>query len=124
MTVAMAVVFFGSGGFAAGWKWRIGFLLWLSLAAVAVASAVLVLRHGAWPMVPPAMPWLALAGAWWAFVPRATLPRNRVRRQTIRLHLRLHPGRGHATAVELHRHWGRLGLRKEGDVRQAVPVAE
>ena len=50
---------------------------------------------------------LAALAAKWAFWPQSTLPRNRVRRQMIRLHLRLHPGRGHATAVELHRHWSR-----------------
>jgi type IV secretion system protein VirD4 len=49
----------------------------------------------------------------WAFIPQSTLPRNRVRRQMIRLHLRLHPGRGHATAVELHRHWGRLASARK-----------
>ena len=43
----------------------------------------------------------------WAFWPRAELPRNRVRHQRIRLYLRLHPGRGHATWWELHRQWGR-----------------
>jgi hypothetical protein len=45
--------------------------------------------------------------AWWAFWPRAELPRNRVRHQRIRLYLRLHPGRGHATWWELHRQWSR-----------------
>ena len=49
----------------------------------------------------------------WAFIPRSALPRNRVRHQMIRLHLRLHPGRGHATAVELHRHWGRLASARK-----------
>ena len=49
----------------------------------------------------------------WAFIPRSALPRNRVRYQMIRLHLRLHPGRGHATAVELHRHWGRLASARK-----------
>jgi hypothetical protein len=43
----------------------------------------------------------------WAFIPRRELPRNRVRHQRLRLHLYLHPGRGHATLWELHRHWGR-----------------
>jgi len=53
---------------------------------------------------------LLIAGfyaAKWAFIPRAELPRNRVRHQRIRLYLRLHPGRGHATWWELHRQWGR-----------------
>ena len=50
-----------------------------------------------------------LVGVWkclkWAFWPRHTLPRHRVRHQRIRLYLRLHPGRGHATVFELWRHW-------------------
>jgi hypothetical protein len=41
----------------------------------------------------------------WAFWPRHELPRHRVRHQRIRLFLRLHPGRGHATLAELYRHW-------------------
>jgi hypothetical protein len=48
-----------------------------------------------------------LRAATWAFVPRHTLPRNRIRHMKLRLFLRLHPGPGHATAAELHRHWGR-----------------
>jgi hypothetical protein len=42
----------------------------------------------------------------WAFLPDWRLPRNRVRHLRIRLRLRLHPGRGHATLIEL---WWRLG---------------
>lgn len=38
---------------------------------------------------------------------RATLPRNRVQRQNVRLHLRVRPGHGMATVTELHRHWSR-----------------
>ena len=41
----------------------------------------------------------------WAFWPRHELPRHRVRHQRIRLYLRLHPGRGHATLFELWKHW-------------------
>jgi len=52
----------------------------------------------------------------WAFVPRSELPRNRVRHQRIRLYLRLHPGRGHATWWELHRQWSRTAAYKR--VRQ------
>ena len=47
--------------------------------------------------------WLA-KWAWW---PSRKLPGNRLRRQRIRLHLRLHPGRGHATVLELFWHWSR-----------------
>ena len=55
---------------------------------------------------------LAFRAAKWAFWPRSSLPRNRVRHQRIRLYLRLHPGRGHATWWELHRHWGRRACYK------------
>jgi hypothetical protein len=41
----------------------------------------------------------------WAVWPRHELPRHRVRHMRIRLYLRLHPGRGHATLFELWRHW-------------------
>lgn len=50
---------------------------------------------------------LAFHAVKWAFWPRSSLPRNRIRHQRIRLFLHLHPGRGHATLWELHRHWGR-----------------
>jgi hypothetical protein len=43
-----------------------------------------------------------------ALIPRAELPRNRVRHHRLRLKLRLHPGRGHATAFALWLRWGRL----------------
>ncbi len=44
----------------------------------------------------------------WCFGPHSRLPRFRVRYLRLRLHLRLHPGRGHATAFELWMRWGRL----------------
>jgi type IV secretion system protein VirD4 len=43
----------------------------------------------------------------WAWWPSSRLPRHRVRHHRYRLHLRLHPGRGHATVVELWARWGR-----------------
>ena len=53
---------------------------------------------------------LALAAvAKWAFTPGCHLPRHRVRHTRLRLHLRLHPGRGYATCAELWLRWGRLG---------------
>ena len=48
------------------------------------------------------------AFARWAFIPRDTVPRHRVRIMRLRLRLHLHPGRGHATAFELWLRWGRL----------------
>jgi hypothetical protein len=52
---------------------------------------------------------LAVAAALkWAFWPRRNLPVNRVRHIRIRLHLRLHPCRGFASAFECWLRWGRL----------------
>jgi type IV secretion system protein VirD4 len=49
----------------------------------------------------------------WAFWPADRLPRNRVRNLRLRLHLRLHPGRGHATVIELWLKWSRLASYRE-----------
>jgi type IV secretory pathway TraG/TraD family ATPase VirD4 len=43
----------------------------------------------------------------WAWVPSRHLAHHRIRHQRVRLHLRLHPGRGHATVLELWVRWGR-----------------
>src|SRR5215472_13303561 len=51
---------------------------------------------------------LGLAFLRWCFVPSSRLPRYRIRHLRLRLHLRLHPGRGHATMVELWLRWGRF----------------
>jgi hypothetical protein len=52
---------------------------------------------------------LTVAGAAkWAFWPSRDLPVNRVRHTRIRLRLRLHPGRGFASAFECWWRWGRL----------------
>ncbi len=48
------------------------------------------------------------AAAKWAFWPSRDLPVNRVRHTRIRLRLRLHPGRGFASAFECWLRWGRL----------------
>jgi hypothetical protein len=48
------------------------------------------------------------ATAKWAFWPSRDLPVNRVRHTRIRLRLRLHPGRGFASAFECWWRWGRL----------------
>ena len=43
----------------------------------------------------------------------------------IRLRLRLHPGRGHASAFELWLRWGRLAaFRRSGRARRSVPAWE
>jgi hypothetical protein len=44
----------------------------------------------------------------WAWWPSRDLPVNRVRHTRIRLRLRLHPGRGFASAFECWWRWGRL----------------
>jgi type IV secretory pathway TraG/TraD family ATPase VirD4 len=66
---------------------------------------------------------LVLAAGWkWAFWPGRSLPRHRVRHMRIRLHLRLHPGRGFATTWELWLRWGRLAaLRRSGRIRRSLP---
>jgi type IV secretory pathway TraG/TraD family ATPase VirD4 len=51
---------------------------------------------------------LVLAAARWCWAPHSHLPLFRVRIMRLRLYLRLHPGRGHASAVELWLRWGRF----------------
>jgi hypothetical protein len=57
----------------------------------------------------------------WAWVPTGRLPRHRVRHHRLRLRLRLHPGRGHATLFELWLRWGRLSaFRHSGRTRGSL----
>ena len=66
---------------------------------------------------------LVLAGLRWALLPHGRLPRFRVRYMRIRLRLRLHPGRGHATAGELWLRWGRLAaFRRSARSRWSLPA--
>ncbi len=59
----------------------------------------------------------------WAFIPPRYLPGNRARHLRIRLHLRLHPGKGFAHALSLHLRWGRLAaLRRSGRIRRSLPL--
>jgi type IV secretion system protein VirD4 len=59
----------------------------------------------------------------WAFLPTRHLPGNRVRHLRTRLHLRLHPGKGFATAFSLWLRWGRLAaLRRSRRIRQSLPL--
>ena len=123
--ILMGIVFAGACGVVAGCKWGPGWLGWLSFLALAAAGAVLVLRHGALLLIPPVLLLLLAVFAKWALIPRDDLPRNRVRRQNIRLHLRLHPGPGLATTYELHRHWGLLAsARKARYARPNLTRAE
>jgi type IV secretion system protein VirD4 len=65
---------------------------------------------------------LAAVGSW-AILPARYLPSNRVRHLRLRLHLRLHPGKGFATAFGLHLRWGRLAaLRRSGRIRRSLPL--
>ena len=82
-----------------------GLAMFLGLIAVLLAFALLF--------------WFA-KWAWW---PSRTLPGNRLRHQRIRLHLRLHPGRGHATVAELFWHWSRFASwRLSGKTRSSLPA--
>jgi hypothetical protein len=75
-------------------------VVWLAVKApLALAALVVVLLLGRFAM--------------WAFLPATKIPRNRVRHMRMRLHLRLHPGRGHATVIELWLRWSRLASYRE-----------
>jgi type IV secretion system protein VirD4 len=66
---------------------------------------------------------LVLVAVRGAFVPARRLPGHRVRHQHIRLRSRLHPGRGHATALELWLRWGRFAaFRRSRSTRPSLPV--
>jgi type IV secretion system protein VirD4 len=59
----------------------------------------------------------------WAFLPARYLPGNRARHLRLRLHLRLHPGKGFAHAVSLHLRWSRLAaLRRSSRIRRSLPL--
>ena len=88
----------------------------LALLVAAILAAVIGLGQLAWLLAAAALVLGLFWAAKWALWPRSSLPRNRIRHQRIRLSLRLHPGRGHATWWELHRHWGRRACYKR--VRQ------
>ena len=58
----------------------------------------------------------------WAFLPARHLPGNRARHLRIRLHLRLHPGKGFAHLFSLWLRWSRFAvLRRSGQIRPALP---
>jgi type IV secretion system protein VirD4 len=67
---------------------------------------------------------IVLAAAFaWAFLPARYLPGNRARHLRIRLHLRLHPGKGFAHVVSLWLRWGRFAaLRRSARIRAALPL--
>jgi type IV secretory pathway TraG/TraD family ATPase VirD4 len=64
---------------------------------------------------------LVLAMLRWCLGPHSRLPRFRVRYLRLRLHLRLHPGRGHASVFELWLRWGRLAaFRRSRRIRPSL----
>jgi type IV secretory pathway TraG/TraD family ATPase VirD4 len=66
---------------------------------------------------------LILAALRWCFGPHGRLPRFRVRWMRLRLHLRLHPGRGHASVFELWLRWGRFAaFRRSARSRRSLPA--
>ena len=65
---------------------------------------------------------IVVAFAAWAFLPARHLPGNRARHLRIRLHLRLHPGKGFAHIFSLWLRWSRFAvLRRSGQIRPALP---
>jgi type IV secretion system protein VirD4 len=64
----------------------------------------------------------------WAFlpfVPWRRLPRNRVRHLRLRVHLRLHPGAGQATVLELWLRWSRFAVfRRSGRARRSLTLLQ
>ena len=59
----------------------------------------------------------------WAFLPARYLPGNCARHLRIRLHLRLHPGKGFAHLFSLWLRWGRLAaLRRSSQIRSSLPM--
>jgi type IV secretion system protein VirD4 len=65
---------------------------------------------------------IVAAFAAWAFLPARHLPGNRARHLRIRLHLRLHPGKGFAHLFSLWLRWSRFAvLRRSGQIRPALP---
>jgi type IV secretion system protein VirD4 len=59
----------------------------------------------------------------WAFLPARHLPGNRARHLRLRLHLRLHPGKGFALAFSLWLRWSRLAaVRRSGRIRRSLPL--
>ena len=63
---------------------------------------------------------LVLIAVKWAFLHDRRLPRHRVRYLRIRLRLRLHPDKGHATVAELWWRWGRLAALRHASPYPSV----
>ena len=66
---------------------------------------------------------IVAAFASWALLPARYLPGNRARYLRVRLHLRLHPGKGFAHVFSLWLRWGRLAaLRRSARIRPSLPL--
>jgi type IV secretory pathway TraG/TraD family ATPase VirD4 len=66
---------------------------------------------------------LFAAGGTWAFLPGRYLPGNRARYLRLRLHMRLHPGKGFSTVFGLWLRWGRFAaLRRSGRIRRSLTL--
>ncbi len=64
---------------------------------------------------------LILAALRWCLMPTNRIPHFRIQTLGFRLHLRLHPGRGHATTFQLWLRWGRLAaFRKSARCRRSL----
>ena len=85
------------------------------LVALAVIGLLAYLHPGLFVLLAVALLvlFLTFRAAKWAFWPRHELPRHRVRHLKMRLFLRLHPGRGHATLFELWREWSSRASAKK-----------
>jgi type IV secretion system protein VirD4 len=59
----------------------------------------------------------------WAVLPTRHLPAHRARHLRLRLHMRVHPGKGFAHTFSLWLRWGRLAaLRRSARIRPSVPL--
>ncbi len=59
----------------------------------------------------------------WAFLPARYLPGNRARYLRVRMHLRLHPGKGFAHVFSLWLRWSRFAaLRRSARIRRSLPL--
>ena len=59
----------------------------------------------------------------WAFLPARHLPGNRARHLRVRLHLRLHPGKGFAHLFSLWLRWGRFAVLRRSARSAPWPLA-
>src|ERR1700677_4652564 len=74
-------------------------------------------------LVVPLVALLVAAFVAWAVLPARYLPTHRARHLRLRLHMRVHPGKGFAHLFSLWLRWGRLtALRRSARIRPSVPL--